>query len=165
MLKTKEERLTDLHPQETSEWLESLDQVLDEAGPDRAAYLLTRLLNRASHFGVSVPSQINTPYVNSIPVHEEVPYPGDRALERRIKSIIRWNAAAMVVRANKYDPNIGGHISTFASLAAISEVGFNHIFRGSYGDQPGDLIYYQGHASPGIYSRAFLEGRLPKSIC
>ncbi len=101
----------------------ALDQVLDEAGPDRAAYLLTRLLNRASHFGVSVPSQINTPYVNSIPVHEEVPYPGDRALERRIKSIIRWNAAAMVVRANKYDPNIGGHISTFASLAAVSRGG------------------------------------------
>ena len=160
MLKTKEERLTDLHPEETTEWLEALDQVVDKAGPDRTAYLLSRLLERASHFGVSVPSQINTPYVNSIPVYEEVPYPGDRALERRIKSIIRWNAAAMVTRANKYDNGIGGHISTFASLAAISEVGFNHIFRGSYGDQAGDLVYYQGHASPGVYSRAFLEGRL-----
>ena len=160
MLKTKEERQTDLNPQETSEWLEALEQVLDEAGPDRAAYLLDTLLQRASNSGVSVPSKINTPYMNTIPVNEEVPYPGDRVLERKIKSIIRWNAAAMVVRANKYDANIGGHISTFASLAAISEVAFNHFFRGSYGDQTGDLVYFQGHASPGIYARAFLEGRL-----
>jgi pyruvate dehydrogenase E1 component len=160
MLKTKEERQTDLNPQETSEWLEALDQVLDEAGPGRAAYLLDTLFQRASNSGVSVPATINTPYMNTIPVHEEVPYPGDRVLERRIKSIIRWNAAAMVVRANKYDANIGGHISTFASLAAVTEVAFNHFFRGSYGDQPGDLVYFQGHASPGVYSRAFLEGRL-----
>jgi pyruvate dehydrogenase E1 component len=160
MLKTKEERQTDLDPQETTEWLEALDQVVDEAGPDRAAYLLEKLLNRAGEFGVSVPQAINTPYVNTIPVHEEAPYPGDRAIERRLKSLIRWNAAAMVVRANKYDPNIGGHISTYASLATISEVGFNHFFRGSYDDRPGDLVYYQGHASPGMYARAFLEGRL-----
>jgi pyruvate dehydrogenase E1 component len=160
MLKTKDEPRTDLNPQETSEWLEALEQVLDEAGPDRAAYLLDTLLERASNSGVSVPSKINTPYMNTIPVHEESPYPGDRVLERRIKSIIRWNAAAMVVRANKYDPNIGGHISTFASLAAITEVAFNHFFRGSYGEQAGDLVYFQGHASPGVYSRAFLEGRL-----
>src|ERR1700761_578586 len=160
MLKTKEERDTDLDPQETTEWLEALDQVVDEAGPDRAAYLLEKLLNRSVEFGVSVPQAINTPYVNTIPVHEEVPYPGDRAVERRLKSLIRWNAAAMLVRANKYDPNIGGHISTYASLATISEVGFNHFFRGSYDGQPGDLVYYQGHASPGMYARAFLEGRL-----
>ncbi len=160
MLKTKEERPTDLNPQETSEWLEALEQIVDESGPDRAAYLIDRLLDRASNFGVSVPSKINTPYCNTIPVHEEVPYPGDRPLERRIKSLIRWNAAAMVVRANKYDANIGGHISTFASLATVVEVGFNHVFRGSYGDQAGDLVYFQGHASPGVYSRAFLEGRL-----
>src|SRR5947209_8024363 len=160
MLKTKEERQTDLNPQETAEWLEALDQVVDEAGPDRAAYLLAKLLDRAHNFGVSPPQRFNTPYVNTIPAHEEVPYPGDRAVERRIKSLIRWNAAAMVVRANKYDPNIGGHISTYASLATISEVGFNHFFRGSYGDQAGDLVYFQGHASPGVYSRAFLEGRL-----
>ena len=159
MLKTKEERQNDLNPQETSEWLEALDQVVDEFGPDRAHYLLEQLLNRAADFGVSAPS-VRSPYVNTIPAHEEVPYPGDRAVERRIKSLIRWNAAAMVVRANKYDPNIGGHISTYASLATLSEVGFNHFFRASYGDQPGDLVYYQGHASPGVYSRAFLEGRL-----
>ncbi len=160
MLKTKEERQTDLNPQETSEWLEALDQVVDEAGPDRAAYLLTTLLNRASEFGVSTPGRIHSPYLNTIPAHEEVPYPGDRQLERRIKSLIRWNAAAMVVRANKHDPNIGGHISTYASLATISEVGFNHFFRATIDGMPGDLIYYQGHASPGVYARAFLEGRL-----
>ncbi len=161
MLKTKEERQTDLNPQETSEWLEALDQVVDEAGPDRATYLLEKLLSRAADFGVATP-KARIPYLNTIPVHEEVPYPGDRALERRIKSLVRWNAAAMVVRANKYDPNIGGHISTYASLATLSEVGFNHFFRGSYNGEPGDLVYYQGHASPGVYSRAFMEGRLPE---
>ncbi|HEY1946825.1 MAG TPA: pyruvate dehydrogenase (acetyl-transferring), homodimeric type [Bryobacteraceae bacterium] len=160
MLKNKEERQNDLDPQETAEWLEALEQIVDESGPGRAAYLLETLLNHAAAAGVSVASKINTPYLNTIPAHEEAPYPGDRALERRIKSIIRWNAAAMVVRANKYDPNIGGHVSTFASLATISEVAFNHFFRGSYGDQAGDFVYYQGHASPGVYARAFLEGRL-----
>jgi pyruvate dehydrogenase E1 component len=160
MLKTKEERQADLNPQETSEWLEALEQVIDEEGPDRASYLLKQLFDRAGNFGVAVPQEINTPYVNTIPAHEEVPYPGDRALERRIKSLIRWNAAAMVVRANKYDPNVGGHISTYASLATISEVGFNHFFRATIDGQPGDLVYYQGHASPGMYARAFLEGRL-----
>ena len=160
MLQTKEERRTDLNPQETSEWLEALEQVVDEAGPDRAAYLVEKLLNRAAEFGVSAPQNINTPFVNTIPAHEEVPFPGDGEMERRIKSLVRWNASAMVVRANKYDPNIGGHISTYASLATLSEVGFNHFFRGSYDGLPGDLIYYQGHASPGMYARAFLEGRL-----
>src|SRR5436305_9065230 len=159
MLKTKEGRQNDLNPQETSEWLEALDQVADGFGPDRAHYLLEQLLNRAADFGVAAP-RVRSPYVNTIPAHEEVPYPGDRAIERRIKSLIRWNAAAMVVRANKHDANIGGHISTYASLATLSEVGFNHFFRASYGDQAGDLVYYQGHASPGVYARAFLEGRL-----
>ena len=131
MLKPKEERQPDLNPQETSEWLEALQQVVDEVGPDRASYLLQQLLDRAHEFGVSTPQTINSPYLNTIPAHEEVPYPGDRPIERRIKSLIRWNAAAMVVRANKYDPNIGGHISTYASLATISEVEFNHFFRAS----------------------------------
>ncbi len=160
MLQTKEERQTDLNPQETAEWLEALEQVVDEAGPDRAAYLVEKLLDRAAEFGVSAPQNINTPFVNTIPPHEEVPFPGDGEMERRIKSLVRWNASAMVVRANKYDPNIGGHISTYASLATLSEVGFNHFFRGSYDGLPGDLVYYQGHASPGVYARAFLEGRL-----
>lgn len=160
MLKPKEERLADLNPQETSEWLEALDQVVEDGGPDRAAWLLSQLSDRAIRLGVKPPANVTTPYLNTIPVEEQAPYPGDRAIERRIKSLIRWNAAAMVVRANKYDPNIGGHISTFASLATLSEVGFNHFFRGSIGGEPGDLLYLQGHASPGFYSRAFLEGRL-----
>ena len=150
----------DLNPQETGEWLESLSQLIDESGPDRAAFLLERLLEEAHFSGVSQPLGVNTPYANTIPIEEEVPYPGDRAIERRIKSINRWNAMAMVVRANKYDPGIGGHISTYSSLATLVEVGFNHFFHASYGDQPGDLVYFQGHASPGFYARAYLEGRL-----
>jgi pyruvate dehydrogenase E1 component len=154
------ERIVDLDPQETSEWVEALDQVIDEAGPDRAAYLLQRLTERAQANGADLPIQLNTPYMNTIRPEDEVPYPGDRAMERRIKSLLRWNAMAMVVRQNKYDPGIGGHISTYASLATLLEVGFNHFFHAKYGDQPGDLIYFQGHASPGVYARAFLEGRL-----
>jgi pyruvate dehydrogenase E1 component len=154
------ERVVDLDPQETSEWVEALDQVIEDAGPDRAAYLLDQLAQRARVSGAEMPIHLNTPYVNTIRPEEEVPYPGDRAMERRIKSLIRWNAMAMVVRQNKYDPGIGGHISTYASLATLLEVGFNHFFHARYGDQPGDLIYFQGHASPGVYARAFLEGRL-----
>jgi pyruvate dehydrogenase E1 component len=154
------ERVVDLDPQETAEWLESLDQIIDDAGPDRAAFLLERLTERARTGGADLPIHANTPYVNTIRPEDEVPYPGDRAMERRIKSLIRWNAMAMVVRQNKYDAGIGGHISTYASLATLLEVGFNHFFHASYGDQPGDLIYFQGHASPGVYARAFLEGRL-----
>jgi pyruvate dehydrogenase E1 component len=160
MLKTKVDALEDLNPLETGEWLDALDEVIDEEGPDRASYLLQQLLDRASNFGVTAPLRLNTPYINTVPPEEEVPYPGDRAIERRIKSLVRWNAMAMVVRANKYDPNIGGHISTYASLATLTEVGLNHFFHASYGDQPGDFVYFQGHASPGMYSRAYLEGRL-----
>jgi pyruvate dehydrogenase E1 component len=160
MLKTKVEESEDLNAQETGEWLESLDQVIDEAGPDRASYLLQRLNERAAEFGVTAPLQLVTPYINSIPKEEEVQYPGDRQIERLIKNYVRWNALAMVVRANKYDDNIGGHISTYASLATLIEVGQNHFFRASYDGQPGDFVYYQGHASPGMYARAFLEGRL-----
>jgi pyruvate dehydrogenase E1 component len=160
MLKTKEERSSDLNPQETAEWLEALDQIIDEEGPDRAEYLVRRLLDRAAKSGIATPQSLNTPLLNTIAVEDEVPFPGDREIERRIKSIIRWNAAAMVVHQNKYDPNIGGHISTYASLAGITEVGLNHFFRGSIDGRPGDLIYFQGHASPGVYARAFVEGRL-----
>ena len=154
------ERVVDLNPRETSEWTEALAQILDQEGPDRAAFLLERLTEQARGAGVGLPIHLNTPYVNTISPEDEVPYPGDRAMERRIKSLTRWNAMAMVVRQNKYDPGIGGHISTYASLATLLEVGFHHFFRASYGDQPGDLIYFQGHASPGIYARAYLEGRL-----
>ncbi len=160
MLKTKEAVREDLNPQETSEWLESLDEIIDAAGPDRASYLLQKLQERAAEFGVIVPASLNTPYINTVPVDQEVAYPGDRLIERRIKNLVRWNALAMVVRANKYDDNIGGHLSTYASLATLTEVGQNHFFHGSYGDQAGDFVYYQGHASPGMYSRAYVEGRL-----
>ncbi len=160
MLKAKVQAPDDLNPQETSEWIEALDEIIDEAGPDRASYLLERLMERAANLGVQAPLRWNTPYINTIPPEDEVAYPGDRAIERRIKSLIRWNATAMVVRANKYDPNIGGHLATYASVATLFEVGFNHFFHGSYGDQPGDFVYFQGHASPGVYARAFLEGRL-----
>jgi pyruvate dehydrogenase E1 component len=151
---------TDLNPRETSEWLEALDQIVEEGGPDRASFLLERLTQRALDLQVQLPIRHNTPYVNTIPPEEEVPYPGDRALERRIKSLTRWNAMAMVSRQNKFDHGIGGHIATYASIATLFEVGFNHFFHASYGDQPGDCVYFQGHASPGIYARAFLEGRL-----
>ena len=160
MLKIKVEVPDDLNPQETSEWVEALDEIVDEAGPDRAGYLLERLMERAANLGVNPPLRWNTPYINTIPPEEEVAFPGDRAMERVIKSLVRWNATAMVVRANKYDANIGGHLATHASLATLLEVGFNHFFHGSYGDLPGDFVYFQGHASPGVYARAFLEGRL-----
>ncbi|NBO64870.1 MAG: pyruvate dehydrogenase (acetyl-transferring), homodimeric type, partial [Acidobacteria bacterium] len=155
----------DRDPQETLEWLEAWDQILEEDQPARAAYLLKQLSDRARAVGVKIPIQFNTPYCNTIPPSEEVPYPGDIELERRIKSIIRWNAMAMVVGQNKKDAGIGGHIATYASVATLMEVGFNHFFRGSIAGPggeilPGDHVYFQGHASPGIYSRAFLEGRL-----
>ena len=146
--------------EEVAEWLEAFDQVVEGEGTNRGCELLDALIQRARESGVEVPVQFNTPYTNTIPVEEEVPYPGDRHLERRIKSLVRWNAMAMVHRQNKKDPGIGGHISTYSSLATLLEVGFNHFFRARYGDQPGDFIYFQGHSSPGVYARAYL-GRPP----
>ena len=160
MITTKPEVRSDANPQETGEWLEALQEVIDDSGSQRAGFLLSALLEQASAMGVTAPLKQNTPYVNTIPLEEQVSYPGDREIEYRIGNFVRWNAMAMVTRANKYDPNIGGHISTYASLATLVEVGFNHFFKARYDDQPGDFIYFQGHASPGIYSRAFLEGRL-----
>ncbi len=165
MLKTKMEAPDDLNPQETSEWVEALDEIIDAAGPDRATYLLERLMERAVTLGVQVPLRLNTAYINTISPEDEVAYPGDRAIERKIKSYVRWNAMAMVVKAYKSDPTVGGHLATYASLATLLEVGFNHFFRGSYTGSngqklPGDFVYFQGHASPGVYARAFLEGRL-----
>jgi pyruvate dehydrogenase E1 component len=154
------ERKVDLDPRETAEWLEALDQIVEQAGPDRVNFLLDRLTDRARENGVEVPFRTMTDYINTITPDMEVPYPGDRALERRIKSLVRWNAMAMVTHQNKLDDGIGGHISTYASLATLLEVGFNHFFHAKYGDQPGDLVYFQGHASPGVYARAFIEGRL-----
>jgi len=160
MLTTKADASLDLNPQETGEWLEALDEVVADAGSTRATYLLSQILDRAALLGLTSPLRLNTRYWNTIPVDQQAPYPGDLAIEQRIRAIVRWNAIAMVVRANKYDVGIGGHISTFASAATLTEVASNHFFRGSYGDQPGDFVYFQGHASPGMYARAFIEGRL-----
>src|SRR5277367_3754005 len=142
------------------EWLESLDSVLESSGPDVAREILERLRAHATVSGIDLPFTANTPYANTIPARLEPLFPGDQALERRIKSLIRWNALAMVVRANREEHGIGGHISTYASAAALYEVGFNHFFRARTAEFEGDTIYFQGHAAPGIYSRAFLEGRL-----
>lgn len=145
---------------ETAEWLESLQYVLKAKGRERVTYLLS-VLNQAAHRqGVELPFSATTPYINTIPLDEQPAYPGNREIERRIKSIIRWNAMAMVVRANKESDGIGGHISTFASAATLYEVGFNQFFHNRTADHPGDQIFFQGHATPGMYARAFLEGRL-----
>jgi len=145
---------------ENSEWRDSIDYVLKEQGPERVLELLRQLQTRVQEQGVSIPFSANTPYVNSIPRHLQPVYPGNRELERRIKSLVRWNAMAMVVRANRESPGIGGHISTFASAATLWEVGFNHFWRGPDHECGGDMVFFQGHASPGVYSRAYLEGRL-----
>jgi pyruvate dehydrogenase E1 component len=145
---------------ETKEWLDSLDSVLQYSGPERARFLLTELKDKAVRSGVEIPFTANTPYINTIPAEKQPPYPGSREIERRIKSLIRWNAMAMVVRANKRADGIGGHISTYASAATLYEVAFNHFFRGPDAPGGGDLVFFQGHAAPGIYARAFLEGRL-----
>ena len=145
---------------EIQEWLESLDSVLESSGTDVAREILERLRAHATVSGIDLPFTANTPYANTIPARLEPLFPGDQQLERRIKSLIRWNALAMVVRANRLEHNIGGHISTYASAATLYEVGFNHFFRARSEDFEGDTIYFQGHAAPGIYSRAFLEGRI-----
>ncbi len=145
---------------ETKEWLYSLDYVLEHGGPERVTELLQQLQIRAHKAGIEIPFTANTPYINTIPREKQPPFPGNREIERRIKSMIRWNAMAMVVKANKMESGIGGHISTYASAATLYEIGFNHFFRGKGEDYGGDQIYFQGHASPGIYARAFLEGRL-----
>lgn len=145
---------------ENREWIESLDYVLKTSGPERVSQLIKILQIHAQKKGVRLHFTANTPYINTIPVEMQPSYPGDRMIERKIKSLIRWNAMAMVVRANRLEEGIGGHISTFASAAALFEVAFNHFLRGRNGTFEGDLVYFQGHAAPGIYARAFLEGRL-----
>jgi len=144
--------------EEMSEWIEAFDDVV-ATDWENGTELLTALRQRAREAGVPTPNELTTPYRNTIPKHDEVAYPGDRNLERRVESLIRWNAMAMVHSQNKKDAGIGGHISTYSSLATLLEVGFNHFFHAKYGEQPGDFIYFQGHASPGVYARAYLEGR------
>ncbi len=153
-------QLPDADPAETAEWLDSLDAVVETHGKNRARYLLSRLLERAREAQVSFPATVSTPYVNSIAREHEPWFPGDEHIERRIRAYIRWNAAVMVVRANSMAEGIGGHLSSYASSASLYEVGFNHFFRGKDHGTAGDHIYFQGHAAPGIYARAFLEGRL-----
>jgi pyruvate dehydrogenase E1 component len=152
--------LPDIDPQETDEWLASFDGLLDHAGPGRARYLMLRLLERASERRVSIPALTSTDYVNTIPTESEPWFPGDEEVERRFRAFIRWNAAIMVHRAQRPGVGVGGHISTYASSAALYEVGFNHFFRGQDHSGGGDQIFIQGHASPGIYARAYLEGRI-----
>jgi pyruvate dehydrogenase E1 component len=153
-------RIPGIDPQEMQEWIESFDAVLREEGQEAATLLLDRLRARAQLLGAGPAFTANTPYVNTISAERQGVFPGDQEIERRIKSLIRWNALAMVVRANRVDHSIGGHISTYASAATLFEVGFNHFFRGRTEEFEGDTVYLQGHASPGVYARAFLEGRL-----
>ena len=153
-------QLPDTDPQETQEWLDSLDAVVSAQGEARARFLLSKVLERSRQLGVGTPASVSTPYINTIPAEHEPWFPGDEDIERRIRAFIRWNAAVMVIRANKKADGIGGHLSTFASSAAQYEVGFNHFFRGKADGLPGDAVYFQGHAAPGVYARAYLEGRL-----
>jgi pyruvate dehydrogenase E1 component len=147
---------------ETREWLDSMDYILRHRGRDRAIGLLERLELHVKQSGVKLPFIASTPYINTIPAEQQPPFPGSQELERRIKSLVRWNALAMVVRANKLSEGIGGHISTYASAATLYEVGFNHFFRGKGEGTEGDIVYFQGHAAPGVYARSFLLGRLTK---
>ncbi|MET0276246.1 MAG: pyruvate dehydrogenase (acetyl-transferring), homodimeric type, partial [Acidimicrobiia bacterium] len=153
-------QLPDVDQQETTEWLDSLDSVIEAGGRSRARYLIARLMERAREQGVGVPAMVSTDYINTIPPEQEPWFPGDEALERRIRAYIRWNAMAMVDRSNHRFDGLGGHLSTFASAAGLYDVGFNHFFRGKRDGGFGDQIYFQGHAAPGVYARAFLEGRL-----
>jgi len=152
-------QLPDTDPMETKEWVESLDAVVADQGVDRARYIFAKLIERAHQTSLGIPGGVTTPYINTIPPEEEPEFPGDGEIERRIRRFIRWNAAVMVVKANNREKGIGGHLSTFASSATLYEIGFNHFFKGKKAPGGGDHVYMQGHAAPGIYARAYLEGR------
>ncbi|MHB1815396.1 MAG: pyruvate dehydrogenase (acetyl-transferring), homodimeric type [Steroidobacteraceae bacterium] len=160
---TEPPKLSDIDPVETREWLESIDSVLKTEGPLRAHFLLERLIDHVRRGGAYLPFTANTAYVNSIPPGREPAYPGNRELEKRIEAYIRWNALAMVVAANRKSSEYGGHLASYASSATLYEVGFNHFWRAASSEHPGDLVFFQGHSSPGIYARAYLEGRLSES--
>nr|WP_217915971.1 pyruvate dehydrogenase (acetyl-transferring), homodimeric type [Miltoncostaea marina] len=151
--------MPDLDPRETQEWLEAVEDVVRADGPERAGRLLSRVVEEARLAGVNVPVSNSTPYVNTIHVEDEAPIPGDQDVERRLRSAIRWNAAALVLQANKESSELGGHIASYQSAATLYEVGFNHFWRGATDERDGDLVYLQGHSSPGFYARAYLEGR------
>src|SRR5580704_5482962 len=154
------ETIQDIDPEETREWLDSLEAVIDAEGVDRAHFLLEQLITTARMRGSYLPYNANTPYLNTIPADRQPHYPGDREIERRISSIIRWNALAMVVRANQHSSELGGHIASFQSAATLYDIGFGHFWRAPSEKDAGDVIYIQGHSSPGIYARAFVEGRI-----
>ena len=151
---------TDIDPEETQEWIESLDSVLEREGPERAHFLLERLIDKTRRSGAYLPFSAKTAYVNTIPLTQQRPIPGDQAIEHSIRSVIRWNAAAMVVHANRKSSELGGHIASFASAATLYDVGFMHFFRAPTEEHKGDLVFFQGHSAPGVYARAFLEGRI-----
>ncbi|MCK4834612.1 MAG: pyruvate dehydrogenase (acetyl-transferring), homodimeric type, partial [Gammaproteobacteria bacterium] len=155
--------LHDIDPLETQEWLDALNAVIENEGVERAHFLLEQLIDDARRNGANLPFTNNTAYLNTIPTHLEQASPGDRALENRIRSFIRWNAMAMVVRANKESSELGGHIASFASAATLYDIGFNHFFHAPTPDHGGDLIFMQGHSAPGAYGRAYLEGRLDEA--
>src|SRR6185436_18418412 len=156
-------QLPDSDPGETQEWLDALDEVVQNQGKERADWLLRRVLKRARQLQVGLPGLVQSRYINTLSPEQEPAFPGDEQMELRIRRIIRWNAALMVLRANHLFPGIGGHLSTYASSASLYEVGFNHFFHGKDDGRSGDQVFFQGHAAPGIYSRAFLEGRLSES--
>jgi len=151
---------TDIDPEETQEWIESLDSVLEREGPQRAHFLLERLIDKTRRSGAYLPFSAKTAYLNTIPLSQQRPIPGDQAIEHSIRSVIRWNAAAMVVHANRKSSELGGHIASFASAATLYDVGFMHFFRAPNEEHKGDLVFFQGHSAPGVYARAFLEGRI-----
>ena len=156
-------RIDDKDPVETKERLDSIDSVIAQHGPESAHFILNQMVDYARRSGTYLPFSHNTAYLNTIPVGKQPSYPGDRAIEKRIEAIIRWNAMAMVVQANKESSEFGGHISTYASSATLYEVGFNHFWRAPTKENQGDMVFIQGHSSPGIYARAYLEGRLNES--
>ncbi|HET9234234.1 MAG TPA: pyruvate dehydrogenase (acetyl-transferring), homodimeric type, partial [Candidatus Eisenbacteria bacterium] len=153
-------QLPDTDPTETNDWIDSLKAVLSRHGKKRARFILRELVQASKKFGVGLPVLVQSDYINTIAPDEQPPYPGNERVEKRIRRLIRWNAAVMVVRANKHFPGLGGHLSTYASAASLYEVGFNHFFKGKDHEGGGDQIFFQGHAAPGVYARAFLEGRL-----
>ena len=150
----------DVDPIETNDWLAAIDSLIREEGIERAQFIIDQVMQQARAGGVSLPSGITTDYVNTIPVSEQPAYPGNLEIERRIRSYVRWNAVMMVLRGQKKDLDLGGHLSTFQSAATMYEVGFNHFFKAATEKNGGDLVFFQGHAAPGMYARAFLEGRL-----
>jgi len=150
----------DIDPMETNEWIDSLNSVIENDGSSRASFLLNKVINQAYKSGLVLPDTRTTPYINTIPPDAEIKSPGDQNIEKRIRAYIRWNAAAMVVKANKKSSELGGHIGTFASAATLYDVGMNHFWRAKNDKFGGDLIYFQGHSAPGVYARSFLEGRI-----